>query len=266
MTLILTHFGRHGIVLGSDSNLSATSANRGDHLGAGEGQKVFPVPHLMAGLALAGSYQVGSTRMDAWMTTFISEQGRVQGQTLRAFARALAASLDLDPSCRCLIHIAGYSVDTAGYHPELWFVRNIAGIDPATGDYVGVTPRFKATEDFWTRDAKKDSLWDAMHREGFAEQYYANGHVEGRMAYMHLAKTMGRYWAEIWSVPQFKFRPPATVWESEHLVALSLEVVRTAYLLSPHHGRIVGGPAQTLAIPHPGGSPHPLQASGSPVK
>lgn len=264
MTLILTHFGRHGIVLGSDSNISTKDASGRNYLGAGEAQKVFPIPFLSAGLALAGSYSVGSTRMDRWMTAFIAEQNLVPGQTLEGFAKTLGTRLDAEPSCRSLIHIAGYSADADGYHPELWFVRNIAGIDPGTGEYVGTTKKFEVSEDFWSRDAKVDALWEVLPHQDGTEQRYANGHTEGRMAYMHLAKTMWQYWADIWNVPQFNFRPPATVWEYEHLVSLNLDVVRTAYLLSPLHGRIVGGPSQTLAIPCPGGAPHPLPKVGGP--
>jgi hypothetical protein len=52
----------------------------------------------------------------------------------------------------CLVHIAGYVRDGTGKHPEFYFVRNITGLHPSTGAYLGADPRFTTSEDFWTRD------------------------------------------------------------------------------------------------------------------
>jgi len=51
MTLILTQLSKYGIIHASDSNISN---ERGELLG--EGRKVFEIPHLNAGLSVAGSY------------------------------------------------------------------------------------------------------------------------------------------------------------------------------------------------------------------
>src|SRR5687768_5919142 len=66
MTLIASYINKFGIIQASDSNLTSDSGN------SGFGQKIFPIPHLNASLAYSGSYFINGTKVDEWMTEFIT--------------------------------------------------------------------------------------------------------------------------------------------------------------------------------------------------
>jgi len=107
MTLILTHLSLHGIIHASDSNLTSS----GD-VAAGQSQKTFPIPHLQAGLTVAGSYSVGGKEMRSWMTDFIQKQATNPTGTLASFAETLRTALEAEMTSGekrggSLIHIAG---------------------------------------------------------------------------------------------------------------------------------------------------------------
>jgi len=84
MTLILTHLSKFGIIHASDSNLTSDA-----DAPEGQGQKVFKVPFLNAGLSIAGAYSVAGKPMDVWMTDFISSQASDGVGSISNFAHGL---------------------------------------------------------------------------------------------------------------------------------------------------------------------------------
>ncbi len=245
MSLIVTLIGEHGIVHASDSNLTANGC-----VPAGEGTKLFKIEGLPAALTVAGSYQVGGVRMDQWMHSFLEGTGSGQ-QSVSDFARTLRDQLESqmteeEKKGGCIVHIAGYERDRAGWHPEFWFVRNVHGIDPLTGDYRDIGANFAIGEEFWSKVGGTGFL-----REG-KYQIYANGFPPGRAVFMGLQKPIVDLLESVWfDLPQLKFRPPHTVEETGQLLKIHFAIISALFLVSDHKAPIIGGETQIHCIPPP---------------
>mgnify|MGYP001111842587 CR=1 FL=1 len=133
MTLIVSHLDRNGIVMASDSNLTA-----GNQL-VGTSPKVFAVPNLDAGVGIAGSWSIAGGPMDDWINRFIGRSRK--GDSLDDFVESLRQNLewlmtDEEKGIGTLIHVAGYVPDSKlGFHPVHWIVSNVEGLDD-DGDYI----------------------------------------------------------------------------------------------------------------------------------
>jgi hypothetical protein len=247
MSLILTHIDRRGIVHAADSNLTTGSGGA-----AGTGTKVFDLPYLRAGLSLAGSYSVNGVAMDKWMPLVIADYGHNASPRLPEFSDWLRDRLEreMTPTEKdggCLIHVAGFIRDSAGEHPEFYFIRNITGIDPKTGSYLGMGPTFAATEDFWTRDFSAASARAAL-AAGTGSMLYINGFPSGRSAYLGLMPHLRKFLEEIWGTAAWRFRPPKTLGEVAILVELHFSVIGAMFIMSDYSAPFIGGPVQTLLI------------------
>jgi len=166
MTLIATLLDRNGIVLATDSNLTAN-----DRI-TRQARKNFELPHLRGGLSFAGHFSVGGTPLDEWMPRFIARPETYEHGTLGSFADCLRKALTCEMEQHekahpTLIHIAGYFQDMNGFHPQFHFVSNANAIDPGTGDYVAVTDTF--TERCATKETSQPPLaryfQEMAHRE-----------------------------------------------------------------------------------------------------
>jgi hypothetical protein len=67
MTLINTIVSKYGLIQASDSNLTRSGSATPE-----TGSKVFHLGFTQAALALAGTYEVGSQRMDTWMPSEVA--------------------------------------------------------------------------------------------------------------------------------------------------------------------------------------------------
>ncbi|MFQ6100039.1 MAG: hypothetical protein ACE5OS_02235 [Anaerolineae bacterium] len=250
MTLILTHLNRYGIIHASDSSLTA-----GD-MDAGQGQKTFEVPFLNAGLTVAGAFSVGREEMDIWMNDFIQSQASVNGLTLSGFAHRLESELQSrmlpgEKDGGSMVHIAGYAKEGNTYHPEFWFISNVHAIDRKTGEYGGIDYNFKSSEDFWTRDCPENNLMKRFQEHAGAYQIYVNGFAPGRISYVFLQRVMNEFLRTVWGNPNWKFRPPQSLKETEILVKMYIQVIINLFLLSDYSARFIGGEPQIYAIPQP---------------
>jgi len=252
MTLIITHINRYGIIHASDSNLTGS-----DGKDAGKGQKTFPIPHLKAGLTVAGSYGVGRVSMDKWMNDFIQNQQKNQNQSLENFSNNLKDELQTkmlpeEKQSGSLIHIAGYVEKDNKSHPEFWFIRNIHELNTKTGDYEKIDETFEISEDFWNRDCPKDKLMEVFKDANtFSRQLYINGFTPGRIGYNVVSKKLDEFFFGIWNVPDWKFRQPKSLEESERLVKLYMQVIGDLFVLSDYDAKYIGGGTQTHLIPQP---------------
>jgi hypothetical protein len=249
MTLILTQISKHGIVHASDSNLTA-----GGDTSAGESQKTFEIKHLNAGLTVAGSYSVKGVRMNHWMNNFIQEQANTGVSSVSEFAHNLGSELEsqMSPGEKeggSMMHIAGYVEENAMSHPEFWFIRNVAGIDPHTGEYTDISPNFHITEDFWTRDCPKNKLMEAFQTGAY--QVYVNGFASGRIGFVALQRVMNHFFQGIWGNPRWAFRPPSSIEETRILVELNVQIIGILFQLSDYPAPFIGGDIQTYVIPQP---------------
>lgn len=253
MTLILTHISQYGIVHASDSNLTKVD---GAH--AGTAPKTFPIVHLHAGLTVAGAFSVGGARMDAWMPEFIELHLSSGQTTLQSFAHDLKGCLDdqmtnQEKVSGSLLHIAGFVKEGERYHPEFWFVRNIGAIDQSTGEYAEPIEDFLVSEDFWSRDWPKHNLAKVFEANGY--QVYVNGFASGRIGFVLLHQVIDRAFRAIWENPggwpNWKFRRPQSLQETEAFVRLTVQALCTLFLLSDYEALYIGGEVQTYSIAWP---------------
>lgn len=256
MTLILTHISRHGIVHASDSNLTSV-----DDQNAGEAKKTFEIPFLNAGLTVAGSYGVGNDPMNVWMPNFIQEQSLISGLDLKTFSHNLKDTLqntmtDEQKNGGSIIHIAGYVEENNISHPEFWFVRNVHGINPKTGEYEDIKNEFAISEDFWTRDYINQNLKDTFQKPNYySRQIYVNGFTPGRIGFNVLKQELDRFFLGIWRVRDWEFRPPNDIEETELLVKNYMDVIDTLFRLSNYQAKYIGGQTQTYKIKQPDNVP-----------
>jgi hypothetical protein len=248
MSLILTAISRAGIIHATDSNLSDANGP------AGIGRKLFPVPYLPAALSLAGSYSVGGTRMDVWMQQAIDQYAATPVPTLQGLGEHLRARLEVETQPEeqaegILIHLCGYVLQQNATHPEFYFIRNITGIDPSTGDYTGLGAHFTLSEDFWARDYLTQDTRTALAQSG--QHLYINGFPAGRIGYLTLMRHFGIFLITMWTEPQWSFRPPATLEEASWIVDLQFRAIGTLFRLSNYPAPFIGGDLQLEQIPAP---------------
>jgi hypothetical protein len=246
MSLIVTYINKYGIVHASDSNLSRDGSS------AGEGQKTFPIKHLNAALTVAGCYSVSGTSMGEWMKNFIDIRSKVGDKSLENFAEYLRSLLEINmlPSEKqrgCMVHIAGYVGEGKESHPEFWFVRNFYGIDQITGEYTRIEDRFEKSEDFWTKFSNNQELTQWFQNR---YQVFGNGYVAGRIGFFMLLPKMTEFFNVIWGNPNWKFRPPETIEETELLVKLYFQVISTLFAISDYSALFIGGDIQTYVVPY----------------
>lgn len=249
MSLILTHISKHGIVHASDSNLTSGSGSP-----AGQVKKTFDISFLKAGLTIAGSYGVGNENMDRWIDDFIQQQSQISGLSLKDFADNLKDALQQQMTISqkndgSIVHIAGYVQENTVYHPEFYHVRNVHSINSTTGEYGNITQIFKVTEDFWNRDCPRDHLLQAF--QSGAYQLYINGFASGRISYVMLQSVLNQFFSTIWNNPNWQFRPPQNLDETEEFMKLYMHIVNTLFLSSNYSAPFIGGSTQTLKIPAP---------------
>lgn len=249
MTLILTHLSRFGIIHASDSNLTSDV-----NLPAGQGQKTFKVDYLNAGLTVAGAYSVGGTAMDVWMKNFISSQAGGSSRLLSEFAEALRARLQaqmLPDEKRegSMVQIAGYVEGEGLQHPEFYYIRNVYGIDAATGGYFDIRDQFVVSEDFWTRDCPNSNAMAAF--QSGAYQVYVNGFSSGRIGYFILQDRMNSFFNTIWAQANWRFRPPRSLAETVRFVKLYMSIIEALFQVSDYPAPFIGGGCQIQEIPQP---------------
>ena len=167
--------------------------------------------------------------------------------TLEGFTKYLRERLSKEMNAEersggCLIHVAGYVHDNAGAHPEMWFIRNVEGIDERTGEYVGLGSNFQVTEDFWNRDYSAAATKEAFRTGGY--QRYFNGFPPGRIAFLGLSQMLQRFFGQVWAHPVWKFRPPQSLDELASVVELEIRVVGTMFGSSDYPAAYIGGAVQ----------------------
>jgi len=248
MTLIITHISRFGILQASDSNLTARDRS------AVEGPKIFHIQHLDAYLSISGSYRVNGRDMDQWMPDFIRRCFSSGSPTLSEFAQRLREELESEMRREekddgIMIHMTGYVEEGGESHPEFWFVSNMKGIDPITGEYRGIEDHIGVTEYFWTKHCPKGKLIEKF--EAGAYQIYINGYASGRVGFLMLQDKMRDFFNALWNNPNWKFRPPSSIEETEEWMRLYIDLIGTMFKQSDYFVPYIGGDTQICSIPRP---------------
>ena len=132
MTLVLTEISQYGIVMGADSAVTCETPLPGGSTGrrvlTGV-QKLFPIPHLQAGVSCWGYGQIGNFETDIWLNDFIGRQQN-RSQTLEEFAGALRDELNQimprtqSGKAEAGFHLAGFVNTEGSWEPDFWHVHN----------------------------------------------------------------------------------------------------------------------------------------------
>jgi hypothetical protein len=238
MTLIVTQFSHHGIVLAADSNIS-----KGRDL-VGVRRKVFRVPALSAGLACAGGRGVGAGALSGWMPDFIDAEQAVCPD-LRSFCDRLVERLNSERTesqkeTALIAHIAGY-VDGV---PMMWHISNVELLPNRGWRYSSPVAEITVKgPDF------DQGNWDDLRTQPVDEMplaYFVNGAFQGRVAFNTYEHLIIDWLRTLWQ-PGLPFRAPTCIDEQEDLTRTSMEVMRLLFRMSSMAATI-GGTIQSLAI------------------
>jgi hypothetical protein len=239
MTLIVTQFSHHGIVLAADSNISSGR----DLLGVR--RKLFRVPAIGAGIAYAGGFGIAGRALDEWMDEFIASEQNQFGD-LRAFCDGLAERLNSERSTAdkagpLVAHVAAW-VDGV---PTMWHISNV-NLELDNGG------RYSAPVESITVRGPDFALsdWRALVAAPIGQMpvaHFVNGAVQGRIAYNTHEHLVGNWLRSLWQADDLPFHAPSSIWEQEASVRTSMEVMRLLFRLSPMAAAI-GGTIQSLAI------------------
>jgi hypothetical protein len=249
MTLISSYISKFGVILASDSNLSNNEGN------AGFGQKVFPIPHLNAGLAYSGVYTIGGVELDKYMNDFIKAEyfcSKSIGDFTKSLLDALHRDIrDYERNEVTIIHIAGFNEMNGRSHCEHWHISN-TGTD-SRGEYLPAENHFHLSNDFNTQTnrAHRIELRVFVESEGITYRSIYNGFAPGRMVFATIKKYLDDIFAVIWDQKDMKFQAPKNIFEFAHILKTHYEIVGKLFQLSNYSALYIGGETQTHLIPLP---------------
>jgi len=143
MTLVLTDISQYGIVMGADAADTMETRLPGGKKGLrvlNGVKKLFPLPHLKAGISCWGHGEIGDLMTDIWLSHFI-ERHQDRSKTLQEFAIQLQDELNrtIPPTqsgeAEAGFHLAGFVSRDGRRTPDLWHIHNGASqffgnIDP----------------------------------------------------------------------------------------------------------------------------------------
>jgi hypothetical protein len=246
MTIISTVITSVGIIQMSDSFVTYRDGS------TKKKPKLFEIPTEFGGVAaVAGCYQVAGEEMETWLPSIADD---LADTSLESFARRLGRLLEVnttqeDRDDGFLIHVAGYerSSETGLPSPEMWFVRNIAGMD-LQGEYEGRTQEFQVTEDFWPHYT--EGLPDAPTGTVTIPAQFMNGFTPGRVAFNEFGRNLFGVFRNIWEYPGFDFDPPSTLEEMARVFELQMKAVCVLASMSHYEAPLIGEPIQLKSI-HP---------------
>jgi hypothetical protein len=249
VTLILTMVSPLGIVHVSDSNLSYPDGSR-----AGVGKKLFRAAGLRIGVACAGAFDVNGVGMSEWLPPHIRQYETNGGTTVRGLADWLGRSLESDMTPDNMrggswLHVAGYTPDGDGWHPEMYVVSNV----PHVGDRVNYAPGrlwFRPLEEeYWTsRNPTPDGQ---PPKTDNPVGLWFNGFPAGRIAWDGVRQQLDDFLPAVWNQRCWKFRRPRTNREFATYLSLHLSVITHLFQISDYPGPPIGGRTQRLLITPP---------------
>jgi hypothetical protein len=248
MSLILSYINKFGIILSSDSNLSNNQGN------AGFGQKVFPIPHLNAGLAYSGSYNINGSTLDKWMTDFITGSyyiyNSIEEFTSGICVRLTSEMQEHELEICTIIHIAGYHQKDSMSYIEHWHISNTSLF--YDGSYDTPSKEFNFHCDFNSRTIKEHRDYIIKNQSDFRyRQYFINGLSSGRISANQIIHVLEETLNKIWLSEENKFRKPENLFETANTIKIYFGVVIELFKMSHYNALYIGGDIQTHLIPVP---------------
>jgi hypothetical protein len=169
---IRQYLGQGQIILAADRRITVDGKFHSNR------RKLFKLSYLNAGVGYFGLAQVNQSEFfSGWLPNFIRHSH--EERTLEGFANSLCYELNRKVDKELLrkthsgFQICGYNLDGL---PELWFVRNILGMEGHL--YKGFGVDYIISEDFLARDASHMG-YNGVDQKVNCDynQYYVNGDV-----------------------------------------------------------------------------------------
>ncbi|HZO97084.1 MAG TPA: hypothetical protein VFB42_06905 [Gaiellaceae bacterium] len=140
MSILVVHLVPEGILFGADRNITVTRSGGGVALrGQTQRPKVLRWPNRQVIVGYVGDAEIDGRATDEWLYDFI---GRHIDPTEDLATLAAALQSDLNAALQagnltdiCILHLAGFEMDSGEWTPRIWFIRNSTAITPQ-GAYV----------------------------------------------------------------------------------------------------------------------------------
>ncbi|MFL5742678.1 MAG: hypothetical protein ACJ75B_20820 [Flavisolibacter sp.] len=221
---------------------------------AGFGQKVFPIPHLNAGLTYVGTYEINGKSAQDWLNDFIAGSFFLYAQMddfVKALTRLLNSEMrEIEFKKATIIHVCGYQTHNSKSYIQHWHISNVTLDLP--GEYSDPRTEFDFYTDF-------DTFKNAEHRELIISntkirsnrQYFINGFTSGRYAANYVIGVLETTLSAIWNMGQFRFRAPANIFETANVLRLYYTIIIELFKISEYNAMYIGGEIQTYLLPMP---------------
>jgi len=189
------------------------------------------------------------------IATHISKYGIVQASDSNLTAGGKVKSpgkkvFDLPFGVGALAVAGSYRV--GGREMDAWMSECIDAYGMnADGSYIGPGKReCELSDDFWARDYPQQRETQVAMAIGGWHSYF-NGFPEGRIAYLGLTRAFNAFFRQMWSVPGWMFRPPASLEEMGAFAEVELRAMDALSRSSDYPARYIGGEPQVRVIASP---------------
>lgn len=140
---------REGLLFGADRNVT-TIVRQGDVIASGQSQspKVLKWPNHEMIVGYVGRGSVDGRSTDEWLYGFI---GRNLDSDPETAAHDLKSRLEFDlrddvDAQPMILHLGGFTEDAGQWKPQVWFVRNVRGLNEL-GQPINIAAEFDISEE-----------------------------------------------------------------------------------------------------------------------
>jgi hypothetical protein len=149
MSIMVVQLVPEGLLLGADRNVT-TTVRQGAMIASGQAPrpKVLKWPNREIVVGYVGRAQIGDEHADEWLYDFI---GRNLDTDLADLAYELKSKLEFDLRGEVAeepmtLHLAGFAEAGGQWKPQVWFVRNMRGMD-TLGSPINIAEDFEVSEE-----------------------------------------------------------------------------------------------------------------------
>lgn len=149
MSILVVQLVPEGLLFGADRNITTSLSRGNDVLATGQSlrPKVLKWPNHEIVVGYVGRATIGDEHTDEWLYDFI---GRNLDTDLRQLAYELKSKLEFDlrgqiDAAPMVLHLGGFVEDAGQWKPQVWFIRNVKGLDKL--GYRDIVDHFVASEE-----------------------------------------------------------------------------------------------------------------------
>ncbi len=149
MSILVVQLVPEGLLFGADRNVT-TTVREGEVVASGQTQqpKVLKWPNHEIVIGYVGRAEVNNQPTHEWLYEFI---GRNLDCPLQELAWTLKANLEVDLAADVdaepmILHLGGFVEDAGQWKPQVWFIRNVRGLDEL-GQPANLASEFDVSEE-----------------------------------------------------------------------------------------------------------------------